>query len=534
MSKGKKNQPPVPETNPEEIEGLIERVKTGKMNEGDSALVEGLLRLLLKLVWVSQAKEATLARLRGLIFGKKTEKRKKDQPPEAPSGASGIGNENAEGLPSSSDAPTDEKPDAPNRRGGQGRTPAAKFVGAQDVVVMDESLKAGGPCPDTVCGGKLFETERPNVKVVLTGQPLIGATRFVLPTFICSRCRGRFSTPTPVEAKSRHTASSDAASALARYGCGIAHHRLAQMQKNAGVPVAKSVLWTRSAALAERLLAVFFFLRGEAANARTIFQDDTTMKVLNGVSEPDRTGGYTTALVAEKDGRRIALYATGWKHAGENARDLLKRRSAAEPLLRMGDALNHNWICRQGVIGKCLVHARRMFVDVEKFFPEQCGIVLAAFGAVFGVEREAKEKSDDERLEMHRTRSRPVMEGLLAWIESEEKAGKIEPANGFGKAVAYLKTHWHFLTQFLRVPGMPLENNLAERAIKPVITHRKNSLFYKTTFGATVGDILMSVIETCRLNGVNALAYLTAAGSVCEPWRDPARWLPWAWADEQR
>jgi hypothetical protein len=231
MSKGKKNQPPVEETRPEEIEGLIGRAERGELTPEEQARVSGLLRLFLKLVWVSQAKEATLARLRGLIFGKSTEKRKKDkgqEPPDGPSGGA-VGNGNAEALPSSSEAseaPSDEKPesDQPKRRGGTGRTPESEFVGASDVLVTDELLKDGGPCPDKVCGGKLFETGRPNVKVVLNGQPLIGATRYVMPTFICSRCRGWFSTPTPGEAACRHTASSDAAGALAKYGWGIPHN----------------------------------------------------------------------------------------------------------------------------------------------------------------------------------------------------------------------------------------------------------------------------------------------------------------------
>jgi hypothetical protein len=537
MSKGKKNQPPVPETNPEEIEGLIERVKTGKMNEGDSALVEGLLRLLLKLVWVSQAKEATLARLRGLIFGKKTEKKKKDEPPDPPSGPSGgaVGNENA--LPASSDGPSEEKPesDSPKRRGGTGRTSQAEFSGARDVVVTDESLKDGGPCPDEVCGGRLFESGRPNVKIVLNGQPLIGATRYVMPTFLCSRCRGWFSTPTPEEATCRHTASSDAAAALAKYGYGIPHHRLADMQKNAGVPVAGSVLWERSAELAERVLAIYLALRAEAAAAKTLYQDDSGMTILNGLTPKEgRTGGHTTAMVADTGKNRIALYATGWKHAGENVWDLLERRPLdLDEIRRMGDALYQNWICEKGIIGKCLVHARRMFVEVEKFFPEQCRVVLEAFGKVFKVEKETRTLSDEDRLKRHRQESRPVMNQLLRWVIAEEKAGRIEPASGLGKAVKYLKTHWKFLTQFLRVPGMPLENNLAERAIKSVIRFRKNSLFYKTTVGATVGDILMSVIETCRMNRVNALAYLTAVGSVekSKLWHDPSQWLPWTYAE---
>ena len=56
---------------------------------------------------------------------------------------------------------------------------------------------------------------------------------------------------------------------------------------------------------------------------------------------------------------------------------------------------------------------------------------------------------------------------------------KVEPNSGLGKAISYLLNHWEKLTLFLRVPGAPLDNNIAERALKKAILHRKNSLFYK-------------------------------------------------------
>jgi len=65
------------------------------------------------------------------------------------------------------------------------------------------------------------------------------------------------------------------------------------------------------------------------------------------------------------------------------------------------------------------------------------------------------------------------------------------------------------LTLFLRVAGAPIDNNLVERALKKAILHRKNSLFYKTRKGAQMGDLFMSLIHTCELNGANAFDYLT-------------------------
>jgi transposase len=81
---------------------------------------------------------------------------------------------------------------------------------------------------------------------------------------------------------------------------------------------------------------------------------------------------------------------------------------------------------------------------------------------------------------------------------------------------------------FLRKAGAPLDNNLCERALKKAILHRKNSYFYKTRNGARVGDIYMSLIYTCELNGVDAFDYLNQLQLNAEDVTEhPDRWMPW-------
>jgi len=70
--------------------------------------------------------------------------------------------------------------------------------------------------------------------------------------------------------------------------------------------------------------------------------------------------------------------------------------------------------------------------------------------------------------------------------------------------------HWAPLTRFLEIPGAPLDNNICERALKKSIIHRKNSLFYKTQNGADVGDMFMSLIQTCNMAQENPFDYLVA------------------------
>ena len=85
---------------------------------------------------------------------------------------------------------------------------------------------------------------------------------------------------------------------------------------------------------------------------------------------------------------------------------------------------------------------------------------------------------------------------------------------------------------FWREPRAPLDNNVVERALKKAILHRKNSLFYKTLQGAQGGDLYMSLIPTCELNGANPLDYLTELQRhSAELSVSPAQWMPWNYRD---
>ena len=81
------------------------------------------------------------------------------------------------------------------------------------------------------------------------------------------------------------------------------------------------------------------------------------------------------------------------------------------------------------------------------------------------------------------------MENLQAWLETQFDERLVEPNSGLGQAISYLLNHWQKLTLFLEKAGVPLDNNIVERALKKAILHRKNSLFYKTRKGAQIGDL---------------------------------------------
>jgi hypothetical protein len=139
-----------------------------------------------------------------------------------------------------------------------------------------------------------------------------------------------------------------------------------------------------------------------------------------------------------------------------------------------------------------------------------------------------QELSPEERLRYHQEHSAPLMKELHEWMKAQLAEHRIEPNSGMGKAISYLLNHWTKLTLFLVQPGAPIDNNVVERALKKAILNRRNALFYKTLNGAHTGDLFMSLIHTCELNGANPFDYLT---ELLRHSKDlsaqPSAWMPW-------
>jgi hypothetical protein len=139
-------------------------------------------------------------------------------------------------------------------------------------------------------------------------------------------------------------------------------------------------------------------------------------------------------------------------------------------------------------------------------------VVVNALTEVFDHEEYARveQLTAQERLAYHQRKSGPIMKQLKRWLERQTVERLVEPNSSVGKAISYLVDHWEALTRFLHEPGAPIDNNLAERALKLAIRQRKNSLFYASEHSAYIASLLTSVIATCVQAGGNALDYLVA------------------------
>ena len=182
--------------------------------------------------------------------------------------------------------------------------------------------------------------------------------------------------------------------------------------------------------------------------------------------------------------------------------------------------------------GYCIVHARREFYELREKYPAESEIVLNAVAGIYQNEEEARSMTAAERLSLHQEKSGPIMSELQKWIARQLGEDRVEPNSDLGKALRYWVRHWEKLTLWLRVEGAPLDNNEAERALRKIVLIRKNSLFYETPKGSGVGDILTSLIQTCRLNGVDAWDYLvTIIRNEAEALRSPERYQPWNYGE---
>jgi hypothetical protein len=512
----------------EELEGLLEQARPMLSEDGYQKL-RAAIRTLGYVTGLLEKQETTLASLRELLCHASTEKT------EAVLKQAGI-------------EADDNKRKAPKQYAGRsapssghGRNGAAAYRGAQKVQVPHESLKAGDPCPDAECGGKVYVQRDPGVLVRVKGQAPIAATVYELEKLRCHLCGKVFTATAPEGAgEKKYDESAAAMMAVLRYGSGFPWNRLEGLEENLGIPLPAATQCQIMAETAVPLQPALAELKRQAACGEVVHNDDTSMRVLSldrdADLSQDRTGVFTSEIVWIVGERRIALFFTGCKHAGENlAAMLMQRPEGLSPPIQMCDALSRNVPkLKATLVANCNAHSRRNFVKVTASFPVECRFVLETLGEVFGYDEQARQQglSPNGRLHFHQEHSELPMEKLYSWSKAQFEERKIEPNSGLGQAISYLLRHWEKLTLFLRVAGAPIDNNLVERALKKAILHRRNSLFYKTRNGARMGDLFMSLIHTCELNDVNPFDYLIELQRHDgELKRVPSEWMPWNYRD---
>jgi transposase len=421
-----------------------------------------------------------------------------------------------------------------------GKNGQVKFENAEHIPVLHATLKCGDQCPECK-RGRLYLFGHGSV-LRFFGQPPITVKVFEPEQLRCALCQAFFTADLPANAGvERHHPSAKAMVAVLTSGAGVPAYRLEMLEKSLGVHLPDSTQSDLREQVANVAGPVHKHLEYLAANGELMHNDDTPNKILELMKENKslpkdaRKGMQTTGIVAvTAGGEKIALFATGRKHAGENLATLLKKRepNAAAPI-QMGDAAKLNVTAEyRNLLIKCLCldHGRRNFFEILESFPTECRHVVEELAHIYKHDAETKrlELSPEARLQYHQEHSSPVMNRLNSWMEEKIENHEVEPNSALGEAIEYFTKHWNGLTQFLRVVGAPLSNAEVERLLKKCVLRRKNSMFYRTQVGAWIGDVLMSVIETTRYASKNPFEYLEALQVHAMRVRaSPDSWMPW-------
>lgn len=290
---------------------------------------------------------------------------------------------------------------------------------------------------------------------------------------------------------------------------------------------------------ADSLEAAWDELVRQGAQGEVLYNDDTTIKILELMKENKqldeskaRTGMFTSGIVSTREGRRIAIFFTEHRHAGENLAEVLDQRAAQlRAPIQMCDGLDRNLPKEhETVAANCLTHGRRKFVENIENFPRECRYVIELLGKGYKHDATASKKdmSPEDRLTFHQARSTEPMNELEQWMKKQFEEKKVEPNSALGQAISYMQKRWDKLDPLPARARCSPGNNVAERALKRIILHRKNALFYKTANGARVGDIFMSLIYTAELCGANPFDYLTELERHADEVEgNPQDWMPW-------
>jgi transposase len=317
-------------------------------------------------------------------------------------------------------------------------------------------------------------------------------------------------------------------------------YRLAQIMARQGVIIDRSTLSFWMGYAAAEVAPVVTRLREMILASTRIFADETVVPVLDpgrgrtkqgyfwAIARDDRpwSGGDPPAVVYN--------YAPGRGHAHANAllgdyRGILQCDGYAAYKKLAGSRSAQPFI----TLAFCWSHVRRGFYDLAKTKAPIAIETLKRIAALYEIEERVRGKSATDRLALRHAESKPLVAELRVWFEAQ--IAKLPARGPTAEAIRYALNHWNGLERFLEDGRIELDTNSVERAMRPVALSRKNSLFAGSDEGAETWACLASLIETCKLNGVNPQIYFTdLLTRLVNGWPQKRidELMPWHWAPQ--
>jgi transposase len=319
-----------------------------------------------------------------------------------------------------------------------------------------------------------------------------------------------------------------------KFVMGAPLYRQEQNMEGLGVLFSRQTMANWTIRAASWMRPVYSRMKQVLLTLDIVQADETSVQVLR---EPGRAAATDSTMWlyrSGRDGPPIALFEYQTTRAGKHAKAFLEGFGGYDPATNTiarqkylhadGHEGYHSvprWALIDGqktpdiVIVGCWSHARRKFHEasvVVKPADRRSGKRIAAdeglkrCNELFELEKEFRDMASDERYAARLARSAPKLVEFKAWLD--KAALDVLPKTATGMAIAYCLGQWNKLTTFLLDGRLEIDNNRAERSIKPFVIGRKNWLFANTPKGATSSATLYSIVETAKENGLIPFEYI--------------------------
>ncbi|MBV9417304.1 MAG: IS66 family transposase [Solirubrobacterales bacterium] len=417
-----------------------------------------------------------------------------------------------------------------------GRGPLPEHLPRVEVVIEPEDTAC--PC----CGGAMHvigEDRSQRLDVVPAQYQVIVTRR---PKYACRTCQAAvLQAPAPARLieGGLPTERLVAHVVVAKYADHCPLYRQSQILARQGITIDRSVLafWTGYAAA--ELKPVWRLMREELLRSTKLFVDETTAPVLDPGRGRTKTGYFWALARDDRPWQGGAPPAVVYSYAPGRRSDyalaLLKcytgvlqtdgyagYRALADPKRAGGPA----------TLAFCWAHWRRQFFDLAKSPPAPIATeMLKRIAKLYDIEAEIHGKSAEERRAARQQKTKPLVAALKTWLETT--LARLAGGSTIAQALRYGLNHWDGLVRFLDDGRIEIDSNTVERSMRPIALNRKNALFAGSDEGAENWAMLASLIETCKLHGVNPEAYLTdVLTKLVNNWSNSrlAELTPWAWA----
>ena len=294
-----------------------------------------------------------------------------------------------------------------------------------------------------------------------------------------------------------------------KYVDGTPLYRFEKVLHRHGIDIPRQTLARWVIQCTAHLQPLLNLMRDQLLEHPVLHCDETRVQVLK---EPGREPSSQSWMWVQTGGppdRPLILF----DYTTSRAQDVpLRLLAGYRGYLMTDDYAGYNAVAAQAGVERlaCWAHARRKFIEAQKVQPKgktgRADMALNLINKLYGIERDFKEASAENRHQGRQQHSLPILAQLHSWLEKTQP--QVTAQNALGKAVNYLASNWSRLERYVEAGHLPIDNNRAENAIRPFVIGRKNWLFSDTPKGATASAQIYSLIETAKANGQEPYAYL--------------------------